>query len=118
MKSWVGQAKQSSPVGTAEVGRTKSCFPSAIVDGAILPRISSWEIISRPFGTALFYLVYPGFHPGLRSVVPAGLRLENIQDFMNDAYTSRMTPFVRLAEGDFLQSQVADVLCAHVVGTE
>jgi antitoxin HicB len=37
MKSWVGNAKQSSPVGTAEVGRTKSCLPSAIVDGAILP---------------------------------------------------------------------------------
>jgi hypothetical protein len=37
------------------------------------PRIASWDILSRPFGTGPCVQSSPGLRPGLFSVVPSGL---------------------------------------------
>ena len=38
-----------------------------------MPRISSWDILSRPYGTVLGFLPTQDSRPGLLSAVPAGL---------------------------------------------
>ncbi len=99
------ESKTKQPRRDGRSGKDEVLFPSTIVDGVVFPGFHPGEIISRPFGTALFCLclprisswlvsvvpagltsavlsgllcfvfVYPGFHPGLLSAVPAGLRL-------------------------------------------
>ena len=39
----------------------------------VYPGLTSWAILSRPCGTGLDEFVYPGLRPGLFSTVPTGL---------------------------------------------
>jgi hypothetical protein len=49
------------------------------------PGLTSWGILSRPCGTGRGGYVYPGFHPGLLSAVPTGLKLEGPAVLLRDS---------------------------------
>src|ERR1700733_3028021 len=57
-------------------GRNDSQHPNSPFQRWRYPRIASWGIFSRPYGTDRGVNLYPGLRPGLLSAVPSGLNSE------------------------------------------